>query len=97
METQQKLKNSMEIGKQFTVEEVNRAKPRIIVYDVPTSVSAEMIKKMIFRQNDLDSERTKFDEECVLRLRTGPKDKELYNWVLQVSSAVRNTLLVKRK
>ena len=42
------------------VEEVNRAKPRIIIND----------------------EWSKFDEECVLKFRTGPKGKELCNWFL---------------
>ena len=91
----QKLKNSMEIGRQFTVEEVNRAKPRIILYDVPTSLPEDMIQEMVFRQNDLDIKWSKLDEECVLKFRMGPKEKELCNWVLQVSPAVRNTLLGK--
>ena len=50
VEALQKLKNSMEIARQFTAEEVNRAKPRMIIYDVPTRVPEDMIKKMIFRQ-----------------------------------------------
>ena len=33
---QSKLKNSIEIGRQFAVEKMNRAKPRIIIYEVPT-------------------------------------------------------------
>ena len=97
VEALQKLKNSMEIARQFTAEVVNRAKPRNIIYDVPTRVPEDMIKKMIFRQNELDIEWSKFDEECVLNFRMGPKGKKLCNWVLQVSPAVRNTLLANRK
>ena len=82
VEHPQKLKNSMEIGRQFTVEEVNRAKPRIIIYDVPTSLPEDMIQEMVFRQNDLDIKWSKLDEECVLKFRMGPKGKELCNWFL---------------
>ena len=74
------------------VEEVNGAKLRFIIYGVPTSVPEEIIKKMIFRQNYLDIEWSKFDEECVLKFRRGPNGKQLCNWALQVSPAVRNTL-----
>ena len=87
----------MEIGRHFTVQKVNRAKPIIIIYDYKYSVPESMIKKMIFRQNDLDIKWSTFDEKCVLKFRTGPTAKGLCNWVLQVSPAVRNTLLVKRK
>ena len=53
IEAVQKLKNSMEIGRQFAVEEVNRTKK---ICNVPISVPENLIKKMIFRQNELDIE-----------------------------------------
>ena len=64
----QKLQNLMGIGRQFLVEEVNRqfvveevkrAKTRIIIYDLPTIAPEDMIKKMIFRQNDIVQNGTK--------------------------------------
>ena len=34
-----------------------------------------MVKKLIFKQNALDIEWFKYDEESVLKFRTGPKGK----------------------
>ena len=45
VEALQKLENPMKIGRQFTVEEVNRANPRIKIYDVPICIPEDMIKK----------------------------------------------------
>ena len=79
IEALQKLKSSIEIGWQFPVEEANGAKPRIILYDISTSVPEEMIKKMISRQNELYIEWSIFYDESVPKFRTGLKAKELCN------------------
>ena len=59
---------------------VKRAKPKIIICNIPTSIPEDIIKKKIFRKYELDIEWSKFDEECVLKFRTGAKGKELCNW-----------------
>ena len=43
--------NLTEIRRKFMVEEVNRAKPSIINYDVPTSIPDNMVNKVIFKKN----------------------------------------------
>lgn len=98
-ETQEDLEKIMrnksvkEVGLQ--VNPSNLRLPRVILYDVPTDLTEEMGKEVIYEQNTdifTDLPRESFSNEVKLLFKTGPRNKDTTHWVLEVSPTVRNVL-----
>ena len=52
--TLEKLKASRKLQTKFEVTEPNKFKPRIIIYDVPSSYTEQDLKTHVYRQNQLE-------------------------------------------
>lgn len=70
-------------------------RPRLLVFDVPTSLSAVNIIDNVYAQNESAFEGIRLDEfksGFEPKFRTGKKNMELTNWVVEVSPRIRNAL-----
>lgn len=75
---------------QLQVNSTSLKLPKVIVYDVPSDLSEECGKEIIYDQNsEIFSElpREAFVKQAKLDFKTGMR-----NWVMEVSSTVRNIL-----
>lgn len=79
----------------LSVDVANKRRPRIHIMDVLVEFSKEDCLKAIYEQNgDILGEMTQRDLKlnCNVLFRTGRRDKEITNWVVEVSLGIRNTL-----
>uniref|UniRef100_A0ABD2VWW8 CCHC-type domain-containing protein n=1 Tax=Trichogramma kaykai TaxID=54128 RepID=A0ABD2VWW8_9HYME len=76
----------------LSIKEPDKISPRMIVYDVPSSLSEEGLKKALREQNEW------ITPECLFqpKFRLGKKDGDNVHWVLEVSPAFR-TLMNREK
>ena len=69
-ELMQKLEESvLEIGRKFSLKEIIRARPKLIVYDVSTSIPQEQVTPTLFRENEVDMEWAQLHKECAQSFR----------------------------
>ena len=70
-----------------------RRLPRMILYDVPRECPEQQILTCMKKQNQ---DRLKEEDIAAIKFcfRTGPKDSEETNWVMEVSLQVREKLLM---
>ena len=70
-----------------------KKRPMIIVYDVPAQLNEEEFLAALRQQNLQNLSRAKFKEEVRLSHKTGTKDQTTDNRVIEVTPAIRETLL----
>lgn len=75
----------------MTIEDPLRRNPRIILYDVDSTLNADNLKNCIIEQNLCTEDVNKL-QVC---FRTGPRDKARVHWVIEVSPDIRKRLLAK--
>lgn len=91
-----KIATSADLKKHgFKIERPGKKEPRILIYDVQSSLTEQEIKDAIFEQNpDLveGMEKSTFDTELKLQFRVGKRREDLTNWVAEVTPALRNKI-----
>lgn len=66
-----------------------RAKlPKLIIYDLPSEDSPDEVKERIYNQNFRDLSITKHGNTKLI-FKTGPRDSEVCNWVLETTKVIR--------
>lgn len=80
------------------MEKPKKKLPKIILYDIPITMENKVIKEAIYKQNFEDEiEEKDFQEQFNLIFKTGPREKEVVNHVVEVTSKMRNLILNKGK
>lgn len=94
-----KILDSQELKKQgIGATKFGLQNPRLLVFDIPSNFGEEDIIKNVFEQNEcmLDGlEQEEFKRGFVPKFRTGKKDSDLSNWVIESSPRIRNILRSK--
>lgn len=92
-----KIREAAKKGKSIKCVEPTRLKPRVQVYDVDTEISEEEFVKCLFRQNLEDNGFTEKEVTEGVRVcfKTGKRDRDVYNVVLECAPKIRNELISK--
>jgi hypothetical protein len=96
----EKLKNSVQLANSgLTIDETNKRKPRIIIIGVPSSMAENEVYRCIFDQNISDKlpamSRETFMSSLKLSHKSGRKDAESCNFILEVPAVVRKALITQ--
>ncbi|KAL0809628.1 hypothetical protein ABMA28_011882 [Loxostege sticticalis] len=96
----QKLKQSVQLTTSgLTVDEPHKRKPRIVVIGVPSSMQEKEVFHCIYQQNLADklegSTLETFLSSIKLSHKSGKKDAETCNYIIEVSADVRKALISK--
>lgn len=69
--------------------------PKLIIYDLPSEDTPEEVKERIYNQNfrDLRFTRQEFDGNTKLVFKTGPRDLEICNWVVETTREIREQFI----
>lgn len=93
-----KLKQSEKLHSSgLKIEEQSKRRPRIVVIGVPTALNDKQVLEFIYEQNvdgkitDLDI--NSFMASVKLSHKSGKKDADTCNYILEVSAAIRKTLI----
>lgn len=83
--------------KQAGIQVANSAllNPRLIVFDVPKDLDTPRLIEVVFSQNEnllAAVAEEEFRNGFLLRFKTGKKDSDLVNWVVETSPKIRNIL-----
>lgn len=70
-----------------------KAKPRVLIKSIPSTLQDKEILSAIRHQNMDDYPKDKFQENFKLAFKTGPRGKETTNWVAEVSPDIREKLI----
>lgn len=72
-------------------------KPRLQVFDVEKTVTEEEFLECLYKQNleDMGISAAEAKDEVKIRFKTGRRDSDMANWVVEVSSRIRTVLLEK--
>lgn len=97
-----KLKESVVLTTSgLTVDEPYKRKPRIVVIGVPTSMKENEVFTCLFNQNLADklpnSDLDSFLSSIKLSHKSGKKDAETCNYVLEVSAIIRKALITSQR
>lgn len=101
LETDATSKGQVHIGDErwaamgVTVRELGKALPKIIIYDVPRTLGGAELMERIQQQNLDDKQAEEFRSNVKLLFKTGRRDNEVVNIVLEVSAGARETLVSK--
>lgn len=74
--------------------------PKVQIFDVPSDFSVEQCLDALYMQNSEilgDFLRGDLEKECKFRFRTGRRDQDTTNWVVEVSPVLRNVLRASGK
>lgn len=92
------LQNKDLITKGLEAVQLQKRKPRIIIYDVPADYETNDVIEALTNQNDLGGiTKQRLQDETTFRFRTGKRNDLTTNWVLEVSPKVRNELRRQEK
>ena len=74
-----------------------KKRPRVIIYNVPTDTSDKDFLTALRNQNLAGMDKGKQREEIKISHKTGNRNAEINNWVLEVTPDIRNALLKQDK
>ncbi|XP_053997451.1 uncharacterized protein LOC128886530 [Hylaeus anthracinus] len=74
-----------------------KKRPKMIIYDVPKHLSEKEITTAIKHQNLEHISKNSYIDEFKLLFKTGDRNKETVNWVIEVSPTIRNILKERNK
>ncbi|CAL7932822.1 unnamed protein product [Xylocopa violacea] len=75
----------------------SKRKPKMIIYQVPKDLKEKDLLAAIKDQNADHLNKDKFTEDFKLLFRTGDREKETVNWVIEVTPEIRNILTKRSK
>ena len=78
-------------------EVLEKRRPRIVLYDIPTNMSAPEVQEAIIAQNFKDENARGIKEQLLPKFKLGRKHQERENWVCEVEPELRKRLLEKRR
>lgn len=89
----------VEDGK-LTAVRTTRRQPRVVVYDVPATLTEDEFREALLQQNQgiraaITAEELK--TEMRLAFKTGKRDEETANWVFETTARMRNLLMSEGK
>lgn len=98
----EKLKQSVQLKNSgFTVAESHKRKPRIVVIGVPTAMQESEVFTCLYHQNLADklqgSTVESFLSSINLSHKSGKKDSESCNYIIEVTPAIRKALISKER
>jgi hypothetical protein len=98
----EKLKSSVQLANSgLKVDETNKRKPRIIIIGVPSFMSEIEVYKCIFEQNIADKvtsiSREQFISSLKLSHKSGRKDGDSCNFVIEVPAIIRKALISQNR
>lgn len=79
------------LGAQVRLEE--KRLPRMIVYDVPSDIEVTKISELFWAVNAQNLDKSKEIFKPIFR--TGPRGKECVHWVIEVSPAIREEIMME--
>lgn len=92
------FKENLKESKDFTVVEAKRRSPKLSIYNVPSDLSPDEIKKgllalngVILNKNFVTMDILKND--CTFKFKTGKRRPGFCTWVVEVTPGLRNKLL----
>lgn len=91
-----KLEGNKNVSESFKTERPKKRNPRIIIYDVPKDLTEEQLADAVLCQNK-NICRDNFNENFTPRFKTGKRNNDSVNWVVEVTPCVRNSLLKLNK
>lgn len=96
----EKLKQSVQITNSgLTIDETHKRRPRVVVVGVPTSMSDKEVFTCLFHQNLSDSLQDanleSFLGSIKLSHKSGKKEADTCNYVIEVTAAIRKALITK--
>lgn len=77
-------------GADLVVRPLGKLRPRVIVYGVPRALSEAEVLAALKGQNFPNITEECFREGIKLVFKTGPRDRDTVNWVLEVSPKMRD-------
>lgn len=75
----------------YEVEQLMEKNPKIIIYDVDSSLTKEQLANEIRNKNELLQEATEADFRLLYQIQKGPKDR--VHWVAETSPHLRSTIM----
>ena len=89
-----KILNDQQITNEFKCERTRKRRPMVIIYDVPAELQEEELMNTIYRQNYEDTmTRDQFNTNIKPRFKTGPKNKSVLNYVMEIDPNMRKDLI----
>uniref|UniRef100_T1H9W5 Uncharacterized protein n=1 Tax=Rhodnius prolixus TaxID=13249 RepID=T1H9W5_RHOPR len=79
-------------GADLVVRPLGKLRPRIIVYGVPRALTEGEVLAAIKGQNFPNINEERFRESVKLVFKTGPRDRDMVNWVLEVTPEMRDII-----
>lgn len=70
-----------------------KRRPKVLIYDVPRGLIEQALVEKVHGQNGENMFLEQFSEECRPLFRTGPRNAEPTNWVVEDSARIRNDLM----
>lgn len=93
-EDAKKIATHKELGKDLKCEPPKKRRPLMIIYDVPRDQSEEVVMRALYEQNLSENiTREDFDEMVRMRFLTGPRNKPIVNYVIEMDPKLRRVLL----
>lgn len=98
----EKVKQTVQLSTSgLTVDEPHKRKPRIIVIGIPSSMSENEVYKCIYEQNLADKlpcmTRDTFLSSVKLSHKSGKKNTESCNYIIEVSAVIRKALITQER
>lgn len=96
----EKLRQSVQISKSgLTVDEPYKRKPRVVIVGVPSSMKEEEVFTCLYNQNLAeklqDCSLETFLTSIKLSHKSGKKDSDTCNYIVEVSAVIRKALILK--
>lgn len=83
----------------FKTVDIKKSQPRVMIYDVDKTTSDEDFLKSLYKQN-LEDDGITLEEvikDVHVRFKTGNREKEVNNWVLECPARIRELLISKKR
>ena len=79
--------------------EPSRRRPMVQIFDVDIDLNEEQLKECLFKQNleDAGFSERQVREEVKFRFRTGRRNDEICNWVVECPTKIRDELITKQR
>ena len=93
-EDAQKIMTNTKINEKLRCEPPRKRRPLLIMYDIPSDMSAEDIRDTIYEQNfEGQLSKDEFNEKFQLKFKTGPREKTTVHHVAEVEASLRSNIL----
>ena len=99
VKTVNKIKEVATARKTIKCVEPSRRQPMVQIFDVDMDLTEDELKKCLFKQNleDAGISERQVREDVKFRFRTGRRNEEVCNWVVECSPKIRDELISRQR